>query len=93
VCDICEPHANHIFLLSGYDSAVHISEEASNAARAVPMAIVGAISVAGVLGTAIMIVLAFCMGNDLDAIMTSSVNQPVRWACLAGRGHLSLTSL
>jgi amino acid transporter len=62
---------------SGYDSAVHISEEASNAARAVPLAIVGAISVAALLGTAIMIVLAFCMGSDLDSILGSSVGQPV----------------
>lgn len=36
---------------SGYDCAVHISEEASNAAVAVPYAIAGAIFIAGVLGT------------------------------------------
>ena len=33
-----------------FDSSVHISEEASNAAVAVPWAIVGAIGIAGVLG-------------------------------------------
>lgn len=64
-------------VLSAYDSAVHISEECSNAAVAVPKAIVGAIALAGVLGTAIMIALAFCMGTDLEAIMDSSVGQPV----------------
>lgn len=36
--------------LGSFDSSVHISEEASNAAVAVPWAIVGAISIAGVLG-------------------------------------------
>ena len=33
-----------------FDSSVHISEEASNAAVAVPWAIVSAIGIAGVLG-------------------------------------------
>jgi hypothetical protein len=33
-----------------FDSSVHISEEASNAAVAVPWAIVTAIAIAGVLG-------------------------------------------
>ncbi len=36
--------------IGSFDSSVHISEEASNAATAVPWAIVGAISIAGVLG-------------------------------------------
>ena len=33
-----------------YDSAVHISEEATNARTAVPFAIIGSIVAAGVLG-------------------------------------------
>ena len=36
--------------LGSFDSSVHISEEASNAATAVPWAIVYAIGIAGVLG-------------------------------------------
>lgn len=36
--------------LGGFDAAVHISEEVSNARVAVPWAIVSAIGVAGVLG-------------------------------------------
>jgi amino acid transporter len=66
-----------ISVLSGFDAAVHISEEASNAAIAVPKAIVGAIGISGILGTAIMIALAFCMGTDMDAILGSSIEQPV----------------
>jgi amino acid transporter len=76
-----------------FDSSVHISEEASNAATAVPWAIVGAISIAGLLGwgewysiniysfwpkwspVAINIALAFCMGQDLQALSDS--NQPM----------------
>lgn len=41
---------NHMTPVGSFDSAVHISEEASNAATAVPWAIVGAIFVSGVLG-------------------------------------------
>lgn len=39
-----------LFRLGSFDSSVHISEEASNAATAVPWAIVLAIAVGGVLG-------------------------------------------
>lgn len=37
-------------VLASFDSSVHISEEASNAATAVPWAIVGAIAISGILG-------------------------------------------
>ena len=60
-----------------FDSSVHISEEASNAATAVPWAIVGAISVAGVLGWAINVSLAFCMGTDLQTILDNPIGQPM----------------
>ncbi|PCH43032.1 APC amino acid permease [Wolfiporia cocos MD-104 SS10] len=66
-----------LWTICSFDSSVHISEEASNAATAVPWAIVGAIGIAGVLGWAINVALAFCMGTDLDAIMGSSVGQPM----------------
>jgi len=39
-----------LWVICGFDSSVHISEEASNAASAVPWAIVNAIGIAGVLG-------------------------------------------
>ncbi|EJC97506.1 amino acid transporter [Fomitiporia mediterranea MF3/22] len=66
-----------LWTILSFDSAVHISEEASNAAIAVPWAIVGSIFVAGVLGWAINIALAFCMGTDLDAIMNNEIGQPM----------------
>ncbi|PSS31960.1 hypothetical protein PHLCEN_2v2287 [Hermanssonia centrifuga] len=37
-------------MAGGFDSSVHISEEATNASVAVPWAIVGACSIAGILG-------------------------------------------
>ncbi|OBZ74436.1 putative amino-acid permease C11D3.08c [Grifola frondosa] len=60
-----------LWTICSFDSSVHISEEASNAAVAVPWAIVGAIGIAGILGWAINVSLAFCMGTDLEAIMSS----------------------
>lgn len=66
-----------LWTICSFDSSVHISEEASNAAVAVPWAIVYAIGIAGVLGWAINMALAFCMGTDLDAIMNSPIGQPM----------------
>ncbi|KDN50732.1 hypothetical protein RSAG8_01230, partial [Rhizoctonia solani AG-8 WAC10335] len=63
--------------IGAYDSCVHISEEASNAAIAVPWAIVGAIGISGILGTAMNIAIAFCMGTDLEAIVDSDIGQPL----------------
>ncbi|KAJ2927639.1 hypothetical protein H1R20_g9449, partial [Candolleomyces eurysporus] len=64
-----------LWTICSFDSSVHISEEASNAAVAVPWGIVGAIAIAGVLGTAINIALAFCMGTDLQGLYDS--DQPM----------------
>ena len=75
-CD-CLALRRLLHLSGSFDSAVHISEEASNAAIAVPWAIVGAIFVAGVLGWAINVALAFCMGTDLDAIYNNPIGQPM----------------
>ncbi|KAF5381938.1 hypothetical protein D9757_007583 [Collybiopsis confluens] len=60
-----------LWTICSFDSSVHISEEASNAATAVPWAIVCAIGIAGVLGWAINMSLAFCMGTDLEALSAS----------------------
>ncbi|KDR74097.1 hypothetical protein GALMADRAFT_71679 [Galerina marginata CBS 339.88] len=64
-----------LWTICSFDSSVHISEEASNAAVAVPWAIVSAIGIAGVLGWAINMSLAFCMGSDLQLLIDS--DQPM----------------
>ncbi|KZS88841.1 amino acid transporter [Sistotremastrum niveocremeum HHB9708] len=63
--------------ICSFDSSVHISEEAANAATAVPWAIVGAIGIAGILGWAINVSLAFCMGTDLEGIINDPTGQPM----------------
>ncbi|GAK65552.1 APC amino acid permease [Moesziomyces antarcticus] len=63
--------------VASYDSCVHISEEASNAARAVPMGIFFSIVSSGILGFGIMVALAFNMGTDLEPIVNSEYGQPM----------------
>ncbi|KAH6911887.1 APC amino acid permease [Coprinopsis sp. MPI-PUGE-AT-0042] len=61
-----------LWTICSFDSAVHISEEASNAATAVPWGIVGAIAISG-----LSIWLAFCMGTDIQALLDSDIGQPM----------------
>jgi len=66
-----------VWTICGFDSSVHISEEAANAATAVPWAIVFAIGIAGALGTVILIVLSFFMGTDINSIVNNPIGQPM----------------
>ncbi|KAJ7583267.1 amino acid/polyamine transporter I [Mycena floridula] len=64
--------------VAGFDTSVHISEEARNAPRAVPFAIMSATILSSILGWIVNIVLAFYMGNDLDAIIVGQgIGQPM----------------
>lgn len=63
--------------IASYDSCVHISEEASNAAKAVPMGIFFSIVSSAILGFGILVALAFNMGTDLDPIVNSQYGQPM----------------
>ncbi|KAF9048099.1 APC amino acid permease [Hymenopellis radicata] len=74
-----------LWTICSFDSSVHISEEASNAATAVPWAIVFAIFISGVLGWAINMSLAFCMGTDLQALYDS--DQPMAQIFFNGFGQ------
>ncbi|KAI6001722.1 amino acid permease-domain-containing protein [Pisolithus marmoratus] len=66
-----------LWTICSFDSAVHISEEASNAATAVPWAIVNSITISSILGMAINIALAFCMGTDIEYLLDSPIGQPM----------------
>ncbi|KAI9571848.1 amino acid/polyamine transporter I [Boletus coccyginus] len=74
-----------LWTICSFDSAVHISEEAANAATAVPWSIVGAVGIAGILGWAINVSLAFCMGTDLTSLINSP--QPMAQIFLNGFGQ------
>ncbi|TXT04323.1 hypothetical protein VHUM_04210 [Vanrija humicola] len=66
-----------VWTIGSFDCAVSISEEASNAATAVPAAIIGAIGSAGVLGTILLIIFALCMGTDLAGLNDDPIGQPL----------------
>jgi hypothetical protein len=98
--DVCHFH-NSLPPTGSFDGPVHLSEEATNAAIAVPWAIVGSIAVAAVLGLgqccptltknalilslAVNISLAFCMGSDITAIASSP--QPMAQIILNSLGQ------
>ncbi|KAG7098496.1 hypothetical protein E1B28_000440 [Marasmius oreades] len=63
--------------VGGFDTSVHISEEARNAPRAVPFAIMCATVLGCLLGWFINIVLAFHIGNDLQAVINDPIGQPM----------------
>ncbi|KAG0696525.1 amino acid/polyamine transporter I [Suillus ampliporus] len=66
-----------LYTIGGYDASVHMSEEASNAATAIPWAITSSIALSAVLGWGINVSLAFCMGTDLGGILNSPIGQPM----------------
>ncbi|KAJ3566194.1 hypothetical protein NP233_g7153 [Leucocoprinus birnbaumii] len=63
--------------LAGFDVSVHISEEAKNAQRAVPFAIMCSTSLGIVLGWVVNIVLAFHIGDDLQSVVNNPIGQPM----------------
>ncbi|KAJ7495955.1 amino acid/polyamine transporter I [Mycena galericulata] len=63
--------------VGGFDTSVHISEEARNAPRAVPFAILSATILSSILGWIVNIILALYMGADLDSIIGNPIGQPM----------------
>lgn len=66
-----------VWTIGSFDCAVSLSEEASNAAIAVPAAIIGSIGSAGVIGAVYLAIIALCMGTDVEAINDASIGQPL----------------
>ncbi|PQE09740.1 putative UGA4 GABA permease-also involved in delta-aminolevulinate transport protein [Rutstroemia sp. NJR-2017a BBW] len=66
-----------VWVVSGFESSATIAEEASNAAKAVPFAMVSSLVTATVTGWAVIITIAFCMGPDVIDIVTSPLGQPL----------------
>ena len=85
-----------IWTIGGFDSCVHLSEEAANAAKAVPYGIMMAIGSCWVLGFIILIVIAACMSTDSEAILGSPFGQPmaqIYYDAVGKKGTLGLMSL
>lgn len=85
-----------IWTIGGFDSCVHMSEEASNAAKAVPYGIMMSVASCWILGFIIMIVIAACMSPDLESILGSKFGQPmaqIYFDAIGKHGALGLMSL
>ncbi|OLL26794.1 GABA-specific permease [Neolecta irregularis DAH-3] len=75
--NFCLAWLTPVWTIASFDSCVHISEEATNAANAVPWAIFLATSVSGILGFLINIVIAFYMNPNVEALVNSDFGQPL----------------
>lgn len=73
-----------------------MSEEAANAAKAVPYGILMSVGSCWILGFIIMIVLAACINPDLEAVLGSVYGQPmaqIYYDAIGKKGTLGLMSL
>lgn len=66
-----------IWVIGGFDSCLHMSEEAKNATASVPFGIIGSISVCWFLGFFICIVIAACSSQDVAALVNTKFHQPL----------------
>jgi amino acid transporter len=85
-----------IWTIGDFDSCVHISEEAHNAEKAVPLGIVSSIGVSWILGTLTLIVIAACMDQNLSNILGSSFGQPmaqIYYDALGKHGAIGMMAL
>ncbi|KUJ15860.1 amino acid transporter [Mollisia scopiformis] len=82
-----------VWVVSGFESSATIAEEASNAARAVPFAMVSSLLTALVTGWGVIITIAFCMGTDVVGIVTTPLGQPlaqIAFNSLGKKGSIAL---
>ncbi|KAK2779893.1 GABA-specific high-affinity permease [Emmonsiellopsis sp. PD_33] len=66
-----------IWTIGGFDSCVHMSEEATNAPRAVPRGILGAIAGCWFFGLISLCVIAACINPDIEALLGTPFGQPM----------------
>lgn len=85
-----------LWSIGAFDSSLHMSEEATNASIAVPWAMMGACAIGGILGWAINVALAFCMGRDVGAVLANPIGQPMAtifFNSFGQRGTLAIWSI
>lgn len=66
-----------IWTIGAFDSCVHMSEEATNAARAVPLGILWSSGLCGILGFLSLAIIAAVINKDLEAVMNTTFGQPM----------------
>lgn len=66
-----------IWTIGAFDSCVHMSEEATNSARAVPLGILWSSGLCGILGFLSLVIIAAVINKDLEAVMNTKFGQPM----------------
>ncbi|KOS46531.1 hypothetical protein ACN38_g2572 [Penicillium nordicum] len=66
-----------IWTIGAFDSCVHMSEEATHAARAVPLGIISSSGLCGLLGFVSLAVIASSMDRNIEGILNSKFGQPM----------------
>ncbi|KAJ5463183.1 hypothetical protein N7475_008127 [Penicillium sp. IBT 31633x] len=66
-----------IWTIGAFDSCVHMSEEATHAARAVPLGIISSAGLCGILGFVSLAVIAASMDRNIEGILNSKFGQPM----------------
>jgi amino acid transporter len=85
-----------IWTIGGFDSCVHMSEEAANATKAVPYGILMSIGSCWIFGFIICIVIASCANPDFETLLGSVYGQPmaqIYFDAVGKKGALGLMSL
>ncbi|KAL7622820.1 hypothetical protein AAE478_006499 [Parahypoxylon ruwenzoriense] len=72
--------------LIGFDAALHMTEEMPRPAVDAPRAIIYAVMVGGVTGTAFILVILFCI-TDPETVLNSPTNMPIAELILQGTGN------
>lgn len=84
-----------VWTIGAFDSCVHMSEEAKNASYGVPIGICGSITVCGLLGWIIIIVINACI-TDIETVLSSPTGFPIAqlfYDSLGKRWAIALMSL
>ncbi|KAF1998360.1 amino acid transporter [Amniculicola lignicola CBS 123094] len=85
-----------IWTIGAFDSCVHMSEEATNATRAVPYGILMSIGSCWLFGFIIVIVIAACINPDIESVLSTPFGQPmaqIYYDAVGKKGALALMSL
>ncbi|KAL2814631.1 amino acid transporter [Aspergillus granulosus] len=85
-----------IWTIGAFDSCVHMSEEATNAAHAVPLGILWSCGLCGILGFLSLAVIASVINTDLEAVMGTAFGQPmaqIYYDCLGKSGALGFMAV
>ena len=82
-----------VWVVSGFESSSALAEEASNANKVVPFAMISSLLTSFFVGTGIIIALMFTMGQDISTLIGSSFGQPVGQILYNGLGKNGAVAL